>query len=338
MSRRLEDGAAQRKEALTVIVKTTYQCNFQCSYCYEDDRRSLEGGMDEKVLYNVIRNVLSSVRPQGSVLFIWHGGEPLLMGLEYYEKVVSYQQELGGDVHIRNSIQTNGSLMTYDMADFFSKCGFGVGFSLDGPRELNDANRSIREGSSAYEAILKGLNTYNTVEHNRFGILSIMTRATLENLDSYYEFVRTNSFNTRINPLYLEGAAARSKDTLSISPEEYGRSMAYLFDRWFYDKTVTFRISPLDELLAGLLGYSPCGCIFEDKCFTNYLHISPTGDVYPCGLQGLVYGNVNRVSLDEVLRSPLIPALETNGAWLRRPVTAALTTRFATLAAADGHS
>lgn len=308
-----KQGANQNN--VVVIIKTTYRCNQNCLYCYEELLRKSNNGikMDDITLLNLTRKILEHCQTNNihSVLFIWHGGEPLLMGLDFYKRAINYQRKYKKDVVVKNGMQTNGTLMTEEMGTFFSNQNFGIGFSLDGPEKIHEYNRPSGNGVNTYNKIVSSIKMYNHAlsKKSNPGILSVMTKTTTDHIDELYDFLYLNNFDCKINPVIIDGGAKRWKDQLAITPEEYGEAMIYLFDRWFFEKGTTFSIDTLEDIIISLLTRRPKGCLFEDSCFTKFLHIDPPGNIHPCGFNDFILGNINKDSISDVLHSPIISKL-----------------------------
>jgi uncharacterized protein len=157
---------------ITVIMKPTNQCNLRCKYCYHADN----GYDKEKMTDQVLEKAIAVTAPFFKrVEYNWHGGEPLIMGLDFYERVLYYQKKYrqGPEHHIINTMQTNGTLITQETAEFIKKYGFGIGLSFDGP--FNDQTR----GKTDYT-----LNAYDLLKQidKRHGTISVIGAHNIHNL------------------------------------------------------------------------------------------------------------------------------------------------------------
>ena len=134
-----------RPTAFTTMIKPVGSaCNLDCDYCYYLGKADLYGGrqpkMSDELLERYISQYIEAVQVP-VVTFCWHGGEPLLAGLDFYEKAVAIQNRYRGNKQIENSLQTNGLLITPEWCDFFRSNNFLIGLSLDGPKDIHDAYR-----------------------------------------------------------------------------------------------------------------------------------------------------------------------------------------------------
>lgn len=135
-------------------------CNLGCTYCYYLDKAEIYSGHEPRMsleqLHIYVKTFIESCEvPQ--VTFNWHGGEPLLAGLDFYKKAVEYQKQYAGGKKIINTIQTNGTLLTPEWAQFLHDEDFLVGVSIDGPEHIHDAMRRDRGGRPTFDKVLKGI-------------------------------------------------------------------------------------------------------------------------------------------------------------------------------------
>lgn len=300
--------------SLTLVIKPTNACNLRCKYCYVDPNAE-NGNMSLSVLEKLISGALS-VPGKENVRFIWHGGEPLLMGVDFYREAVSMQKKYGGDRTISNNIQSNATLVNDDFLDFFEGESFRFGTSLDGPRELNDLTRVYADGHGAFDDIWAGLQKVK--ERNNYlakrgkttlggGAIAVLSKKNLSNLNEIYDFFKSNSINFKLSPLIKSGRAKQNYEDLGIDVKDYALAMNSLFDRWFYESGEGVSIDPLDTYLEGSLTGRINECCFGSSCRKSFLSIGPLGDVYPCGkfegISNFHLGSLGKSSVSEILSS-----------------------------------
>ena len=308
--------ACMTKPKLIAIVKPTYDCNLGCLYCYEGGRECSSRRMSQETLRNVITRLAEYHGTEETTDIIWHGGEPLLMGLEFFRSIVRIQNDLGPDFTFINSVQTNGTLLSNEILDFFTEHDFTVGTSLDGPSWLHDFTRPYLGGNSSYRDTMRALERIHARSQQPpykqlgGGVIAVLSRPALAHLDEFYEFFRDNHISAKINPIFYVGSGLTVRDKLGITPREYGEAMVYLFDRWFDEKQEMVPIDPFDMLLGNLITNDPRGCQFASACFDSYVAVGPDGDVYPCGRwspsQPYSLGNLNQQSFIEIRSSPVL--------------------------------
>lgn len=271
--------------SLTAIVKPTHDCNLRCSYCYIDS--SAESGRMTDSLLRATMEQTARVSKDKSARFIWHGGEPLLMGVDFYREVASISKSLRQKGYkIQSSIQSNGTLITEELLDFIqAERDFNIGLSLDGPEEVNNLTRKYRNGKGAFNAIFAGLKRLEARKRSEGGgylgggVIVVLSRSNLGSLGAIYEFFKKERINCKVNPLIMSG---RANDSLRITPQEYAKAMNALFDIWINDPEAP-DMDPFTDIMGNLMTGCPRGCNFSGSCRDNFVSIGPMGDVYPCG-------------------------------------------------------
>ena len=292
-----------KNQEITVIVKPTHECNFKCPYCYIPSEDVEKGYMSDKTLRNMSEQLASNFE---NIHFIWHGGEPTLMGLEFYEKVKDIQADYGSE-RFRNGIQTNASLLTEEFLDFFKKEMFGIGFSLDGPKHLHDITRVHKINSSGtFDDVMKAVNLMKR-KGIVAGAICVLNRYNINRTDEIYDFFNENKINFKISPVSPAGRAKFNTE-LRITPQEYTDAIMRLFDRWFYDENSKIRrIYCIQDKIESIVTNKPNSCSTLGKCAESYIGIDPSGNVYPCGrwtgINEFRYGNINETPLNQVLKS-----------------------------------
>lgn len=295
------------KNNVTVIVKTTYDCNMRCSYCYEGDKPP-NTRIELQTVKNLIYKIVDYQSSDKPIKIIWHGGEPLLMGINFFKEVVRLQQTFSPKYKFENGIQTNGVLLSDIFIKFFIENGFRIGLSIDGPPEIHDAQRHLFNGASFDKVFRANKRTQNNgkVRYENISALAVFTRNTLKHLSGFYDFFKRNQINVKINPLLYAGNSNRTLSDLKISPEEYGEALIYLFDMWLSEEKFSFTIEPFTSIIRSLVSEQPMACTFSGECFDKYLSIDPDGNIIPCGRWSkdtFTYGNINIDSIASALTS-----------------------------------
>jgi len=145
-------------------------CNLRCSYCYYLDKESLSpknssNRMSDATLELFIEQYINA-QPGEQVLFTWHGGEPLLLGVEYYRKALRLQRTYGRNRQIDNVLQTNGVLLTDEWCEFFKENNFLIGVSIDGPEHCHNRYRRNIKNEGSFQQALKGINYCKSIRWN----------------------------------------------------------------------------------------------------------------------------------------------------------------------------
>jgi len=266
-------------------------CNLDCSYCYYLSKESLypgsSFGMSDETLEAFTRDYIRA-QPVPEVVFSWQGGEPLLMGLDFFERAIGFQEAYARPgVRISNTLQTNGTVLNDEWCHFFREHHFLVGLSLDGPAPLHDAYRVDKGGKPTHAAVMAGLDLLrrHQVEYN---ILATVHAANVEYPVEVYRFFRDEVKTSFIQfiPIvqrdnesgYQEGTRVTER---SVTGGGYGRFLNAIFDEWVCRDVGRVFVQMFDVTLAGWAGHPPGICIFDESC-GRALALEHNGDLYAC--------------------------------------------------------
>lgn len=301
---------------MTIIIKPTYACNFRCRYCYlSNDTKSSHEVFDinfAKKIILQIKEYLQNTRRR-KLTVIWHGGEPLLWGIENYREIFAFMENELAGIDFKNSLQTNLSLISEEYVDLFLRYHVHIGFSLDGTNEIHDSQRVDISGKGTFDGIMEKVSLCKE-KGLSVGCIVVGSKKHIGRIAELYRFMCDNKLSFKFNPLFNAGEAETNSDSYGITPDEYARMAIELFDLWYQDRTHRIRESNFVEIASNLATGKVAGCMFGRNCQDNFLAISPTGDVMPCGrfcdieLQKYAYGNLHEESLSDIL--PRIKASE----------------------------
>lgn len=299
-------GAAPRIESL-LIKPASAVCNLDCAYCFYLDReadpyRDLPGrSMDVETLERLVDTWMFYSYPAST--FAFQGGEPTLVGLRFFEKLIEFQKRYGRDGQsVSNSLQTNGILIDDAWCKLLKEYQWLVGLSLDGPEEMHDRYRVNRGGQGTWKRVMKALETLqrNGVEHN---ILCVLSQANVEHPRELYRFFRSaGADNLQFIPL-AEFDPAGNPLPFTITPEQYGRFLVELFEAWWPERRKV-RVRWFDNVAEALAGQRPGNCTMYETC-DSYVVVEYNGDVYPCDFfvsKDWKLGNVMLDSWPEIAR------------------------------------
>ncbi len=298
---------------LSFLIKpSSSKCNLNCKYCfYHDvsDNRMVQdyGFMTEKTTLNIIQKSLIDA-DGGQITFAFQGGEPTLMGLDYYESFIdSVNQYNLKNSKINYAIQTNGIVIDENWASFFKKNNVLVGLSLDGPKDIHDLNRLDKKGDGTYKSAIaasKVLDEYD-VDYN---LLIVVTSLVARKIDKVYNFFKSKGYKYLqfipcIDPIENE------KTKYSLSTEQYKEFLCKLFDKWYNDivNGNIISIRYFDNIMAMFLGMPPESCDMVGKCSIQNV-IEADGSLYPCDfyvLDEVKLGNLNTDTLTSVQESSI---------------------------------
>ena len=284
-------------------------CNFRCAYCFYNAKDQSEPHvMSRNILERLIVDKMSLF--EGDLNFIWHGGEPLLAGQGFFQDVIGLQEKnrTGKHGEIRNSIQTNGSLINDEWAEFFSKAGFHVGVSIDGGPESQNRFRKDAGGGESFSKTMKGIET---LKRNgvRFGAIQTVTSSNLENAEADFRFfvdeLNVSHWGTNV---FLDLGDHPLAESENISCDDWSEYLRNIIELWINENNPGLRIREIDNFIAGLIGKRARSCSFNGSC-GRHICVDWDGRVYPCdrfsGREDLCYGDLNKMSLAEILESPV---------------------------------
>jgi uncharacterized protein len=285
-------------KGIQVIWKITNHCNFACKYChYSDEMNSKPDTMDLELAELFIKRISDSSIYQ-RVNFIFHGGEPLTVGLDYYERIVSFQKRYLKGKTYSNSFQTNGSLINKELVQFAKKNKISFSISLDGPKEIHDANRVFKNGVNTHDTIMKNLKFLNDNNQN-FSILTVYSEL-MKDSDEIFSFFKSMDGLTEID--FLPMRATRE----TAFQMNYGHFLMNIFDKWFNDPECKFDIRTLSMMTKSLIGLLSSLCHFREVCViqSNILTLDPYGNAYPCDndtYSKFLLGNIQTNKLDDLM-------------------------------------
>lgn len=314
-------------QAFNVMVKPAGPlCNLDCTYCYYLEKKNLYTGqsgnkLDGDLLELFIKDyILSQNVPL--VSFVWQGGEPALLGVDYYKTAVELQQKYAGDKKIENSFQTNGMFLDDAFCAFFKEHNFLVGISIDGPKELHDHYRVDKQGNPTWEKVMEGIRLLR--RHGvEFNTLSVVNNKTVQHPLEVYNFLKGIGSNfMQFLPIVERKAAETPQDGLtlvhqsfegnaevtrwSVRPKEYGIFMTTIFDEWVKQDVGRYYVQLFDVTLANWVGSSPGLCIFSEKCGAAAV-MEHNGDVYSCDhyvYEDHLLGNIRNISFSDMMGLP----------------------------------
>jgi len=288
-------------------------CNLDCTYCYYLEKEHLypEGEpfrMPWKVLQSFIRQYSAAHKHLPEIHFAWQGGEPTLLGLDFFERAVALQRKYQpAGCRVTNSIQTNGVLLDDAWGRFLKEQGFLVGISIDGSPDLHDRYRVDKGGRPTFDRVARGLEILqrHKVEYN---VLTCVHRHNGDHPLEVYRFLK--SLGARfIQFIPVVGRASPTSSaatSISVGAEQYGRFLTSVFDEWFYNDVGQVFVQTFDVALGiWALGQASL-CVFDETC-GRALALEHNGDLYSCDHfvdPAHRLGNINETPLLALLEDP----------------------------------
>ena len=301
------------------------RCNLRCDYCYYIDKGNVCGEdctmmMDDKTLENYIRHHYAA-STSDTVLFTWHGGEPLMAGIDFFKKALTFQKKhLPQGKNFLNGIQTNGTLITNEWGAFFAENGFTVGVSLDGTEDLHNAMRRFENGVGSFDKTLRGykllqahgINPEILCVVNAFNVYyPLVVYGFFKMLGAQYiSFLPLVEKKASPLPPQKEGELEKLRYTgvgqvsdKSVPAFEFGLFLVAIFDEWVKQDIGIVKIQLFEEALRTAFHQEHSLCIFREQC-GGVPVIERNGNFYPCDHYveyDSIIGNINDCSLTNLL-------------------------------------
>ena len=266
-------------------------CNLDCDYCFFLKKEKLYPGssfrMSDEVHESYLRQLLEA-HQVSQVTVAWQGGEPTLMGIDFYRRSVELQKKYAKPgTRIENTFQTNGILLNDEWCQFFHENNFLIGLSVDGPKELHDFYRKDKGGHGTFERVVRAAQLLQ--KHKvEFNILCTVNRKNADHPLEVYRFFRDElgAHYIQFIPIverdnetgYQEGNKVTDR---SVQPEQFGRFLIEIFDEWVKKDVGNTFVLNFDGALAGWLGMAGTVCIFGPTCGLG-MALEHNGDLYSC--------------------------------------------------------
>jgi uncharacterized protein len=309
-------------------------CNLDCKYCFFLSKEMLYPGsrfrMADELLETYIRQLIES-QQMPEVSIAWQGGEPTLMGLDFFKRSVEYaEKHKRPGMTVTYTMQTNGTKLDDEWCAFFKEHDFLIGLSVDGPKEIHDTYRVNKGGAGSFDQVMRGWDVLNThgVDVN---ILCTVHAANVGHPVEVYHFFRDElgaqfmqfiaivervteemlpladmGWSKRAGgerPLYTQlGSLVTER---SVGPEQYGRFLINIFDEWVRRDVGRVFVQIFDVALAAWVGAPPALCVFSPTC-GNALALEHTGDLYACDHYvepDYLLGNIKETHMIELVAS-----------------------------------
>lgn len=326
---------AQPRPFQLVAAPVGARCNLACKYChYLEKERSLHPGggpsrMDDCTLESFIRDYIAAQPADTEIHFSWQGGEPTLLGLETFRRIVSWQRHYAPDRVIRNALQTNGTLLDDAWGEFLAAENFLVGLSLDGPREMHDAFRLDAGDRPTWDRVMAGLKILRR-HRVEFHTLTVVHRRNVRQPREVYDFL-VHSGARRLQFIPLVERRADADETArglrhgeptclpehlvpapeaeffasaqSLPPGRFGQFLRTVFDHWVRRDVGRVFVQSFESALAAWAGAGPTQCAHTRRCGRAFA-LEHDGEVYGCDhyvYPGFSLGNLHRAPLAKIV-------------------------------------
>lgn len=270
-------------------------CNLRCSYCYYLEKANIVNPptphmSDDTLELFIEQYIKSQTTPE--VMFIWHGGEPLLCPISFYERALELQQRYADGRQVDNCIQTNGTLIDARWCDFFRRHNILVGVSIDGPQRMHDILRTSHRGEGSFHNVLRGIDLLNKY-HIEWNAMATVNATNVKHPLEFYRFFRdelrcrylqfTPVVERISSPNTLMHAAEHGGTITphSITASQWGKFLCTIFDEWVRNDVGDMFVQLFDTTLANWVG-APSGICTMAKYCGHAAVIEHNGDVYSC--------------------------------------------------------
>jgi len=276
-------------------------CNLDCEYCYYLHKEDLypkgeRWRMEEPALDTYIRQYIEA-QPAAApeITFAWQGGEPTLLGVDFFRHVVELQNKYAiKGQRIANALQTNGILIDDEWCEFFVENKFLIGLSIDGPAELHDRYRYDKKGNPSFPGVMNCLNLFK--KHDvEFNALVVVNRHNGDHGKRVYTYLRDNGVKfMQFIPIVEEHGIGRHGEmdvadgeleslvsTRSVLPEQFGDFLIEVYQEWLRRDVGTVFVQIFDQALSAWMGVEPSLCVFRKNC-GRAMAIEHNGDVFCC--------------------------------------------------------
>ncbi|MBU1177193.1 MAG: radical SAM protein [Patescibacteria group bacterium] len=293
-----------------LITPVDFDCNMNCGYCYNGSARRLCEAPNQIISEDTIYRIFDQIVPflkSNQLVIIWHGGEPLLAGQDFYKEALKIQkQAVNGRYQITNCIQTNGTLVDESWADLFAELKIGPSVSVDGPAHLHDSIRTFINGGSTYDLVMRGYRLFQVRDINT-GMLMVISQNNVRHPEEIWNWVVEQQiphfdFLPCIEPeLWRQG-----KQKYGLSSEEVANFFVRFFDLWFDYGDPGIKIRTFRDAIKGLIGGRVNICSWKAGCL-QHISFDASGNVFPCAryhcYPETALGNIQEQGFSGILES-----------------------------------
>lgn len=285
-------------------------CNLDCKYCFYACKQELFADQTHRMNYETLEKMISDFLSYGfkNNSFAWQGGEPALMGLDFYKKAVELQKKYAvNNTIVNNGFQTNATLLDKNWCKFFNEFNFLLGISLDGRQEFHDYYRKDFSGNPTFDRVMNSIELCkeNKVE---FNIIVLLNNQNVKHPDELFDFFVENKFQyLQFIPCVEKNAATGKIADFAISGEEYGKFMYRIFERWKDFGVTRLSIRLFDSIINYYVYGSHTNCTFQRSC-DDYIVIEHNGDAYCCDFfvdEDTRLGNILQTPIKDLFNTPV---------------------------------
>ena len=272
-------------QRFTLLIKPSgSDCNIDCEYCFYKDRSSQFGSgkqrMSNQALEKLVKDHMTLGFPVSG--FAWQGGEPTLMGVDFFKQAVELQKRYGTvGQQVSNTLQTNGVLLNDEWCRFFADNKFLLGISIDGPKEFHDRYRLDHSGAGTFDRVMRGIETCK-IHGVEFSALVLLNASNVEHPKKLFDFVVENKLTyLQFIPCVETDPATGKPADFSITAKQYGDFLCRLFDLWYDYGPEKLNIRDFDSLVTHYVMGKHTICTYSKK-YAGFVVVEHTGEVFCC--------------------------------------------------------
>ncbi|MEA2885371.1 MAG: uncharacterized protein QOH32_4646, partial [Bradyrhizobium sp.] len=307
----LNSAASPRVEML--VLQPTPFCNINCSYCYLPDR-AVTARMSQKTVKRTFESLIAGEFLSNNLTVLWHAGEPLVLGIGYYERALSIIEDLiPAGLSVTHNFQTNGTLIDDDWARFFLNSNVSLGLSIDGPRRLHDRNRRTRGDRGTFDKVMRGVRILNE-RQVPFHVITVLTRESLRSARELFDFyLEIGAGNIGFNIEEIEGGHVSS----SLQTNDVDAEMRRFFEEFCdlcQSDPARLKVREFDGVLHAII--NPESAAYGNPLTEplRMVSVGVNGDLstfspellgYASGRHGsFVFGNIHHNEIADILDNP----------------------------------
>ncbi len=293
-----------------LITPVDFSCNMACRYCYNGSFRKPSTVPIETISMGTLYRIFDQIPPllQGNHLFvIWHGGEPLLAGEDFYREALQVQKKASaGRYAITNCMQTNGTLVDEAWADLLAELKIGPSVSVDGPAHLNDNVRTYLNGAPTYGDIMRGYRLLRSRDLNA-GMLMVISQKNVKEAKAIWKWILQEKIpHLDFLPCIEPELWRRHQQQYGLSPQEVAAFFTEMFDLWLDHGDPAINIRTFRDAVKGQLGGKVNICSWKAGCL-QHISFDAAGNVYPCARYHSYpetrLGNIQEITFPEILKT-----------------------------------
>lgn len=291
-----------KKQGITILIHTTSSCNLDCEYCYCQKSKGYSNHMTFETFRTCISKIDDFLDSHYEICIIFHGGEPLLLGVAFYKQVFRFLK--GGLKHrYSTGIQTNITLLNEQFIQVFQENNCGIGTSLDGKEFSHNFFRKYSNGKGTYEKVIEKMRILQESKIE-YGIVSVINDYNVQDPLEFYSFLKEHpNARFRLNPMFV----VKNSKICAVKPEVFGNFLIRLYELWISDNQPP-KITSFEDIINNFLGKKHSSvCTFLADCSKSFYTLDTVGNVYSCchfvGNHEFCYGNLLDAPFSKIITS-----------------------------------